>query len=148
MWEQPWPQADPALLEREQYELVCQVNGKLRDRVSAPADAGPEQLKELCRAAPNVRAHLDGKEIVKEIVVPGKLVNSRRALARRARRRIHSRARLKPAYLIHGDDHGAVAERRAGLQALALKQGDAGSVEAARRRRRHSRRAWRRRWRR
>ncbi|MGA2163593.1 MAG: DNA polymerase III subunit delta [Solirubrobacteraceae bacterium] len=37
---------------------------------------------------------------------------------------------LKPAYLIHGDDHGAVSERRAGLQALALKQGDAGSVEA------------------
>ena len=75
MWEQPWPQADPALLEREEYELVCQVNGKLRDRVSAPADATPEQLKELCRAAPNVQAHLDGKEIVKEIVVPGKLVN-------------------------------------------------------------------------
>jgi DNA polymerase-3 subunit delta len=37
---------------------------------------------------------------------------------------------LKPAYLIHGDDHGAVAERRAGLRALALAQGDAGSVEA------------------
>jgi DNA polymerase-3 subunit delta len=37
---------------------------------------------------------------------------------------------LKPAYLIHGDDHGAIAERRAGLQALALRQGDAGSVEA------------------
>ena len=39
------------------------------------AGAGAEELKELCRAAPNVRAHLDGKEIVKEIVVPGKLVN-------------------------------------------------------------------------
>jgi leucyl-tRNA synthetase len=75
VWEQPWPQADPALLEREVYELVCQVNGKLRDRVQAPADAGPEQLKELCRAAPNVQVHLDGKEVVKEIVVPGKLVN-------------------------------------------------------------------------
>jgi leucyl-tRNA synthetase len=75
VWEQPWPQADPALLERDVYELVCQVNGKLRDRVQAPTDAGPEQLKELCRAAPNVQAHLDGKEIVKEIVVPGKLVN-------------------------------------------------------------------------
>jgi leucyl-tRNA synthetase len=75
VWEQPWPQADPALLEREVYELVCQVNGRLRDRVQAPADATPEQLKELCRAAPNVRAHLDGKEVVKEIVVPGKLVN-------------------------------------------------------------------------
>ncbi len=75
VWEQPWPQADPALLERDEYELVCQVNGKLRDRVPAPTDATPEQLKELCRAAPNVRAHLDGKEVVKEIVVPGKLVN-------------------------------------------------------------------------
>jgi leucyl-tRNA synthetase len=75
VWEQPWPQADPALLERDHYELVCQINGKLRDRVQAPADATPEQLKELCRAAPNVRAHLDGKQIVKEIVVPGKLVN-------------------------------------------------------------------------
>jgi leucyl-tRNA synthetase len=75
VWEQPWPRPDPALLEREVYELVCQVNGKLRDRVQAPTDATPEQLKELCRAAPNVRAHLDGKEVVKEIVVPGKLVN-------------------------------------------------------------------------
>jgi leucyl-tRNA synthetase len=75
VWEQPWPRADPTLLESEVYELVCQVNGKLRDRVQAPADAAPEQLKALCRAAPNVRVHLDGKEIVKEIVVPGKLVN-------------------------------------------------------------------------
>jgi leucyl-tRNA synthetase len=75
VWEQPWPQADPALLERDEYELVCQVNGKLRDRVQAPTDATPEQLKELCRAAPNVQAHLNGKEVVKEVVVPGKLVN-------------------------------------------------------------------------
>jgi leucyl-tRNA synthetase len=75
VWEQPWPQADPALLERDEYELVCQVNGKLRDRVSAATGADAEELKELCRAAPNVKAHLDGKEIVKEIVVPGKLVN-------------------------------------------------------------------------
>jgi leucyl-tRNA synthetase len=75
VWEQPWPHAEEALLERDVYELVCQVNGKVRDRVQAPADTGPDALKELCRAAPNVRAHVDGKEIVKEIVVPGKLVN-------------------------------------------------------------------------
>jgi leucyl-tRNA synthetase len=75
VWEQPWPQADQALLERDEYELVCQVNGKLRDRVTAATGADAEELKELCRAAPNVKAHLDGKEIVKEIVVPGKLVN-------------------------------------------------------------------------
>jgi leucyl-tRNA synthetase len=75
VWEEPWPQADPALLEREVFELVCQVNGRVRDRVQAPADASGDELAELCRAQPNVRAHLDGKEIVKEVVVPGKLVN-------------------------------------------------------------------------
>jgi leucyl-tRNA synthetase len=75
VWEQPWPQADPALLESDTYELVCQVNGKLRDRVQATADASPDELKDLCRAAPNVKVHVDGKEIVKEVVVPGKLVN-------------------------------------------------------------------------
>jgi leucyl-tRNA synthetase len=75
VWEQPWPQAEEAMLERDEYELVCQVNGKLRDRVQAPTGADTDQLKELCRAAPNVQAHLDGKQIVKEIVVPGKLVN-------------------------------------------------------------------------
>ncbi|MGH2834235.1 MAG: class I tRNA ligase family protein, partial [Solirubrobacteraceae bacterium] len=75
VWQEPWPQADPRLLERDVYELVCQVNGKLRDRVQAPADATPEELKALCHAAPNVKAHLDGKQLVKEIVVPGKLVN-------------------------------------------------------------------------
>ncbi len=75
VWEQPWPQADEALLESDQYELVCQVNGKVRDRVQAPADAGPQALKDLCHAAPNVIAHVDGHEIVKEVVVPGKLVN-------------------------------------------------------------------------
>ncbi|HEV2998133.1 MAG TPA: class I tRNA ligase family protein, partial [Solirubrobacteraceae bacterium] len=75
VWEQPWPQADPALLERETFELVCQINGKLRDRVQVSSEAGVEELKGICRAAPNIRAHLEGREIVKEIVVPGKLVN-------------------------------------------------------------------------
>jgi leucyl-tRNA synthetase len=75
VWEQAWPQADEGLLERDSYELVCQVNGKLRDRVQASSEAGEEELKELCLGAPNVKAHVDGKEIVKEIVVPGKLVN-------------------------------------------------------------------------
>jgi len=38
VWEEPWPAPDPALLERETYTLVCQVNGKVRDRVQVPAD--------------------------------------------------------------------------------------------------------------
>jgi len=75
VWDQPWPEADRAMLERDRYELVCQVNGKVRDRVQASAQATAEELKVLCRAAPNVQAHLEGRQVVKEIVVPGKLVN-------------------------------------------------------------------------
>jgi leucyl-tRNA synthetase len=75
VWEQPWPAADPAYLEGDTFELVCQINGKVRDRVQAPSDAGRDALVALAREQPNVRAHLDGHEVVKEIVVPGKLVN-------------------------------------------------------------------------
>jgi leucyl-tRNA synthetase len=75
VWEQPWPQADPALLASDTVTLIVQVNGKLRDRIEAPAEATQEQLLELARASEKVSAFLDGKEVVKEIVVPGKLVN-------------------------------------------------------------------------
>ncbi len=75
VWEQPWPEVDEALLERDTYELVCQVNGRVRDRVDAPAGAAQEELAALCRAAPNVQAHVDGRDVVKEVVVPGRLVN-------------------------------------------------------------------------
>jgi len=75
VWEEPWPQADPQLLQEEYFELVCQVNGKVRDRVRASSQATVEELKELARRAPKVQPHIAGKEIVKEIVVPGKLVN-------------------------------------------------------------------------
>jgi leucyl-tRNA synthetase len=62
-------------LERETYMLVVQVNGKLRDRIEVESDATEERLLELARASENVQRHLDGKAIVKEIVVPGRLVN-------------------------------------------------------------------------
>jgi leucyl-tRNA synthetase len=75
VWEQPWPEADPELLERDTYLLVVQVNGKLRDRIEVESDAPEERLVELARASENVQRHLDGKAIVKEIVVPGRLVN-------------------------------------------------------------------------
>jgi leucyl-tRNA synthetase len=75
VWLEPWPEADPALLEAETFTLVLQVNGKVRDRVEAPATATADELKALARESPKVQAHLDGKQIVKEVVVPGKLVN-------------------------------------------------------------------------
>ena len=75
VWEQPWPQADPALLTSDTVTLVVQVNGKLRDRIEAPAEASKEDLLRLARESDKVAKHLDGQQIVKEIVVPGKLVN-------------------------------------------------------------------------
>ena len=75
VWEQPWPQPDPQLLERETFTLVVQVNGKLRDRLEAAVDAEEQELIRLARDSERVRAHIDGKQVVKEVVVPGKLVN-------------------------------------------------------------------------
>jgi leucyl-tRNA synthetase len=75
VWEQPWPAADPHYLEAETFELVLQVNGKVRDRVQAPSDASRETLLALAHESERLRQYLDGGEVVKEIVVPGKLVN-------------------------------------------------------------------------
>ncbi|MGN6814531.1 MAG: leucine--tRNA ligase [Solirubrobacterales bacterium] len=75
VWEQPWPEADPELLVSDTVTLVVQVNGKLRDRIEVPAEAPKEELLRLARESEKVARHLDGQQIVKEIVVPGKLVN-------------------------------------------------------------------------
>jgi leucyl-tRNA synthetase len=75
VWEEPWPEADHSLLERDTFILIVQVNGKRRDQIEAAADASEQELVSLARASENVRRHLDGKEVVKEVVVPGKLVN-------------------------------------------------------------------------
>jgi leucyl-tRNA synthetase len=75
VWEEPWPDADPAMLERDEVEVVVQVNGKLRDRVHAAAGTPREELERLARERPKVAAHLDGHDVVKVVVVPDKLVN-------------------------------------------------------------------------
>jgi leucyl-tRNA synthetase len=75
VWQDPWPQADPALLASEEIQLVIQLNGKLIDRISAPAEASQEQLESLARGSAKLAARLNGQEIVKAVVVPGKLVN-------------------------------------------------------------------------
>ena len=75
VWEQRWPEADPGMLASDTVTLVVQVNGKLRDRIEAPAEAPEEELLRLAKESEKVAKHLDGQQIVKEIVVPGKLVN-------------------------------------------------------------------------
>ncbi|MBK5233379.1 MAG: leucine--tRNA ligase [Thermoleophilia bacterium] len=75
VWEQDWPEADPAMLKSDTVTIVVQVNGKVRDRIEVAEDTGKDEILELAKAAENIVKHLDGVEIVKEIVVPGKLVN-------------------------------------------------------------------------
>jgi leucyl-tRNA synthetase len=75
VWEQPWPVADDFFLARETIEVVVQVNGKVRDRLRAPAAASREELENLASASAKLQTHVDGKEVVRVVVVPGKLVN-------------------------------------------------------------------------
>jgi leucyl-tRNA synthetase len=75
LWEQSWPVADEALLVRETFELVVQVNGKVRDRLQVAAGLSEDELVELAKASPRVQAYLDGGKIEQTIVVPRKLVN-------------------------------------------------------------------------
>jgi leucyl-tRNA synthetase len=75
VWDEPWPAADSAMLQADTFELVCQINGKVRDRVQAPTGSAREELERLCMGAPGIRSHLDGHEVVKVVVVPDKLVN-------------------------------------------------------------------------
>ncbi|MDR9435951.1 MAG: leucine--tRNA ligase [Thiohalophilus sp.] len=73
--EQRWPQADESALVREEVELVVQVNGKLRGRISVPVDAERNQIEQAAQQEENVQRFIEGKGIIKLIVVPGKLVN-------------------------------------------------------------------------
>jgi leucyl-tRNA synthetase len=75
LWETPWPEADPALLERETFQLVVQVNGRVRDRTEVPVDLSEDELVARAKELPRVQAYLNGKDVKKAIVVPGRLVN-------------------------------------------------------------------------
>jgi len=74
LWEQTWPEADPAQLVRSTVQLVVQVNGKVRDRIEVPAGLPEADLVALARASEKVKAQIDGKE-PRAFVVPDKLVN-------------------------------------------------------------------------
>jgi leucyl-tRNA synthetase len=70
----PFPAADPALLVAETVEYPVQVNGKVRGRVTVPADATADEVSSAALAEPKVAALLDGREPRKVIVVPGRIV--------------------------------------------------------------------------
>jgi leucyl-tRNA synthetase len=72
---QPWPVADEALLVTEEVDLVVQVNGKVRGRVTVPAGADQATAEAAAREDDNVATHLEGRDVAKVVLVPDKLVN-------------------------------------------------------------------------
>ena len=73
--QQAWPKPDPAALKRSTLELVVQVNGKLRGKIQVAADASRETIEKAALAEPFVQPFVQGKDVKKIVVVPGKLVN-------------------------------------------------------------------------
>jgi leucyl-tRNA synthetase len=71
----PWPIFDPDLARDDAQEYVIQVNGKIRHKIVASADMTADMLLALVKADPKVKDLLTGKTILKEIAVPGRLVN-------------------------------------------------------------------------
>jgi leucyl-tRNA synthetase len=72
---EPWPQFDPALTIDESVEIPVQINGKLRSKLVVPREISSQQLEELARAEARIAELLAGKQIVKTVVVPGRMVN-------------------------------------------------------------------------
>jgi leucyl-tRNA synthetase len=72
---EPWPIWDAAALVESVLEIPVQVNGKLRAKIQVPADATQESMLQTALANDKVQAAIEGKEIVKTIVVPGRMVN-------------------------------------------------------------------------
>ena len=70
-----WPVHDPALLEQSEVEIVIQVNGKLRGRLSVAKDTPKDEVEKLALQVDSIGGHIEGKTIRRVIVVPGKLVN-------------------------------------------------------------------------
>ena len=70
-----WPKADPALMVEDVVTIVVQVNGKLRGQVEVPNPPEKEVVLAAIRSNQKVQQWISGKEIVKEVYVPGKLVN-------------------------------------------------------------------------
>jgi leucyl-tRNA synthetase len=70
-----WPQYDPALAKEEEIEIPVQISGKLRSRVTVPADAEESFVIERAMSDEKVKAAIAGKQVVKKIYVPGKMVN-------------------------------------------------------------------------
>ena len=71
----PWPTHSEDALERDEVDIVIQINGKLRGKITMPADADKESIEKAALAESNVAKHISGLTVRKVVVIPGKLVN-------------------------------------------------------------------------
>lgn len=72
---EPWPVYDESKIIEETFTMIVQVNGKVRGKIEVSSDTKEDEMKELAKEIDNVKTFIDGHEIIKEIVVPKKLVN-------------------------------------------------------------------------
>lgn len=70
-----WPTYDNSKLSNETYQLVVQVDGKVRGKIEVSIDTSDEEMKENALAIDNVKKHIENKEIAKIVIVPKKLVS-------------------------------------------------------------------------
>ena len=75
LFRQPWPTADREAMAREELEIVVQVDGRVRSRLTADAAAPEAEVRAMALADARVRPWLDGRQVAKVVVVPGRLVN-------------------------------------------------------------------------
>ena len=73
--DQAWPKVDESALVKDSLQIIIQVNGKLRSRIEVPASADKTEIESAAINDENVKRFTEGKQVVKVIVVPGKLVN-------------------------------------------------------------------------
>jgi len=72
---EPWPKFDPELAKEEELEIPVQINGKIRSHIVIAIGTADEKVRELALADEKIKAAIEGKQIVRVIIVPNKLVN-------------------------------------------------------------------------
>ena len=75
VYDAKWPEVDESMLVKDSVEIVVQINGKVREKADVPAGLDKAGLEETVLAMDSVKALMEGKNVVKVIAVPGKLVN-------------------------------------------------------------------------
>jgi leucyl-tRNA synthetase len=75
LYQKSWPVCDEAALVKDEIEVIVQINGKLRDKLLLPNNSSKEATEEAARNLDKVKEAIDGRNVVKVIVVPNKIIN-------------------------------------------------------------------------